>query len=33
MIHGDYSTKFATEIKGRFGIDAAAPRAGDAIDI
>ncbi|MEK6923448.1 MAG: MBL fold metallo-hydrolase [Nanoarchaeota archaeon] len=33
MIHGDYSTKFATEIKGRFGIDAMAPHAGDTVKI
>lgn len=32
-IHGDYCDKFATEMKGRFGIEAYAPRNGDVIKI
>jgi len=33
MIHGDYSDRFATEIKGRFGIDAIAPEVGHTFQI
>ncbi|MEK6808037.1 MAG: MBL fold metallo-hydrolase RNA specificity domain-containing protein [Nanoarchaeota archaeon] len=32
-IHGDYCDKFATEMKGRFGIEAVAPKNGDTIKI
>lgn len=32
-IHGDYCGKFATEMKGRFGIDTYAPKVGDIIKI
>ena len=32
-IHGDYCEKFATEMKGRFGIDTYAPKVGDIIKV
>ena len=32
-IHGDYADKFATEMKGRFGIEAVAPKIGEMIKI
>jgi len=33
MIHGDYCEKFATEMKGRFGIQTYAPKIGDVIKL
>jgi len=32
-VHGDYTEKFATEIKSRFGIDAIAPKNGETVKI
>ena len=32
-VHGDYTEKFATEIRSRFGIDAIAPKMGDTVKI
>lgn len=32
-MHGDYCERFATEIKGRFGIEALAPKNGDVIEL
>jgi len=32
-IHGDYCEKFATEMKGRFGIETFAPKVGDVIKV
>jgi len=32
-IHGEYCEKFATEMKGRFGIDTYAPQIGDVIKV
>lgn len=32
-IHGDHSQRFATELKGRFGIEAIAPKNGDVIEV
>lgn len=32
-MHGDYCERFATELRGRFSVDAVAPKVGDIIDI
>lgn len=32
-IHGDHSQRFATELRGRFSIDAIAPKNGDVLEI
>lgn len=32
-IHGDYCDKFATEMKGRFGVETVAPKIGDVIKV
>lgn len=32
-MHGDFCEKFATELKGRFSVDAIAPKSGDTIKI
>ena len=33
MIHGEYCDKFATEMKGRFGIETLAPKIGDTLKL
>jgi Cft2 family RNA processing exonuclease len=30
-MHGDYCERFATELKGRFGIETVAPKTGDVL--
>jgi len=32
-MHGDYCQRFATELKGRFGIEAIAPKNGDVVNV
>ncbi len=32
-IHGDYCERFATELRGRFAVDASAPKQGDIVEI
>jgi putative mRNA 3-end processing factor len=32
-MHGDYCERFATELRGRFSVDAVAPKVGDVVDI
>ena len=32
-VHGDYTEKFATDLKGRFGVNAIAPKNGDVVKL
>jgi len=32
-VHGDQCERFATELKGRFAVDAIAPKIGDVVEI
>ena len=32
-MHGDYCEKFATEVRGRFGVEAFAPKNGEVLKL